>query len=494
MLRYALRRALWMLPTLVGITLIAFGFLALTPMRPETSEAPAHHERLPVFLNPSPRDVRSLAEASVEQIAQGDQPAQASSRLVRLGGAALPFVLPHLDALGPEQRARVALSLEPVARRMGLLRAEGFRDGDEAVVFWQRFWEERAVDFKASVVRRAVRRLGSYGSEARRTELVELDTFALEEIVDGFGEVQTSDDVARVARMIEVAAHVTGRDDKLPPEASVSDASRCVTRWRHWWLDARSDYVVLAGPGRLAAMLLETRYGHWALSAGAMRLGVGPGGAPVFDTLAQRGRFTLVLTLAAQLLAYIAAIGIGLIGAWRKDSPADHVPATFVLASFALTPLLIGAALALVGGTRFAVAAALIAAAMGIIASPARQQRLRGIDALATECVRAARARGAGPWRVMLGQAARMSGITMASLAAIDFPVAFTGALVVERLMSLPGIAQDLTIAVIEGNAPLLMAFGVCSACLCALMLVAGDVACAWLDPRCRRLLLKEPT
>jgi len=483
-----------MLPTLVGITLVAFGFLALMPPRADHSDRAEQHDRLPVFLNSNPRDVRSLAESAFDQIARDEQAAQARERIVRLGGAALPFVLPHLDALGTEERARVALALEPIGKRMGLLRAEGFRNGGEAVVFWQRFWEERAVDFKPSVVRRAVRRLGSYGSEARRTELIELDTFALEEIIDAFGEVSTADDVARVSRMVEVAAHVTGRPDRVTRGASVDDASRCVVRWKQWWLDARSDYVVLAGPGRLAAMVLETGYGHWALSAGALRLGAGPDGSPVLDTLARRGRVTLAVALLAQLMAYVVAIAVGLVGAWRRSAPADHVPAAIALACYGLTPLLIGTTLAVFAGTRLAMAAAIVAVAVGLVSSPARQQRLVAIDALASDCVRAARARGAGPARVLFAHAARLSGVTIASLAAIDFPVAFTATLVVERLLQLPGIARDLTSAVLVGNAPLLMAFGVCSAALTALMLVAGDVVCAWMDPRCRRLLLREPT
>jgi ABC-type dipeptide/oligopeptide/nickel transport system permease component len=86
-----------------------------------------------------------------------------------------------------------------------------------------------------------------------------------------------------------------------------------------------------------------------------------------------------------------------------------------------------------------------------------------------------------------------LSAVTIASLAAIDFPAAFTGACVAERVFNLPGIGRDVTAAVAARNVPLLMAFGVCAAALTAFLLVAADVACARLDPRCRRTLLKEP-
>ncbi|HQP37480.1 MAG TPA: ABC transporter permease, partial [Polyangiaceae bacterium] len=147
-----------MIPTLVAITLIAFGFLALVPLDPTVSSRVARDdETLPLFLNPQPRDVRSIATTAVARIARGDAPQEAAEPLVRAGGAALPFVLPALDALSPDERARVALALAPVAVRMGILGPEGFRTAADAVLFWSRFWEERSVDFKTSVVRRAVR-------------------------------------------------------------------------------------------------------------------------------------------------------------------------------------------------------------------------------------------------------------------------------------------------------------------------------------------------
>ena len=45
---------------------------------------------------------------------------QGARALQRLGGAALPYVLPLLDTLSPEARGRAAVALAPVAERMGL--------------------------------------------------------------------------------------------------------------------------------------------------------------------------------------------------------------------------------------------------------------------------------------------------------------------------------------------------------------------------------------
>ena len=107
MLRYVLRRVLWTLPTLVGITLVVFA--VLSQLQASVAAAPSGQTPaqgalwLPTFVNPHPRDVRSLAEGAVDQLQRGDDLSQARGRLARLGSAALPFVLPKLDALDTEQ-------------------------------------------------------------------------------------------------------------------------------------------------------------------------------------------------------------------------------------------------------------------------------------------------------------------------------------------------------------------------------------------------------
>jgi peptide/nickel transport system permease protein len=487
MLRYALRRALWMLPTLVATTLVAFWFLSRMPG--EVSSA-----QLPLFVNPSPRDVRSLAESSVDELAREVEADGARDRLVILGGAALPFVLPRLESLGAGHRTRVALALEPVAARMGLLRSGRFSDGNEAVVFWERFWEEREVDFKPSVVRRAVRRMSASGSDARRTELVELDTFALDTLMDELGEVRTEQDVTRVRHLIDIASHVTGRADRIEKDSSPQLASRCVTRWRGWWLDARSDYVVLAGPQRLAAMLLDTRYGRWAMGAVSLRLGMGPRGTPVLYPLVHRGPITLAMCWLAQLMAYATAIVAGLLGAWYKKRPVGRVPGMAIVALYGFTPALACAAIASVGGLRFAFASACVATCVGLAAPAARQQRVAALDALSDECVRAARARGVRTVRLMARHVLRLTGTRIVALAAIDFPAAFTASCVAERVLGVRGLSWNVTEAVATGNVAFLMAFGVCCWAITSLMIVAGDLVMAWVDPRCRPILLKGPS
>ena len=139
MFRYALRRVLWALPTLLGISLVVFFLTTLLPdpsvgviaqgstvlgddpdrdVKIEEARR-ARFLDLPRFFNDDPQDVRTRALACVREIAEGGDEA-AARRLARLGGAALPYALPALEALSPDARKKVAMALVPVAVRMGL--------------------------------------------------------------------------------------------------------------------------------------------------------------------------------------------------------------------------------------------------------------------------------------------------------------------------------------------------------------------------------------
>jgi hypothetical protein len=93
-----------------------------------------------------------------------------------------------LDQLGPAERQRVASALEPIAVRMGVGTPEELR-GAAAPLFWARFWQDRAFDFRPQVVRRLVKRLSERELSLRLNDVVQLDTFALPELITALGRV-----------------------------------------------------------------------------------------------------------------------------------------------------------------------------------------------------------------------------------------------------------------------------------------------------------------
>src|SRR5512143_1404727 len=117
-MRHALRRILWIVPTLFLISIASFWLVSSRAgsEREQSEDTGEAHpffgrHRSPRFLNRSPKSVKDLALATMTSIASDDARADAARReLTRLRGAALPYVLPALDSLDPTGRARVALA------------------------------------------------------------------------------------------------------------------------------------------------------------------------------------------------------------------------------------------------------------------------------------------------------------------------------------------------------------------------------------------------
>ncbi len=294
--RGAIRRMLGGVLVLAAVSVGVFWAAATFDARSALRSTP--FAALPVFFNGHPVGVRERAADAVRAIATGGHAAvPAELALARLGGAALPYVLPALDSLEPQGRQRVALALTPIALRMEIANADELSDGPQAVLFWTRFWQDRAIDFRTAGVRHLTTRLAERSIALRREDLIHVDTFALPSLIDGLGTVITPEDVARVRRLNSVLSHVTDSAVVCGPNASVADAQRVVDVWRDFWELHGSEYSVLDGPRRLAATFVETQYGKWL--AAVLRGGMGRtrGGQSALRVVEQGLTTTLFLLL-----------------------------------------------------------------------------------------------------------------------------------------------------------------------------------------------------
>lgn len=273
--RAAIRRFLGVALTLIAVSVGVF-WASVSYARRARAEPLALNPfaQLPVFFNLHPVGVRELSVRAMQQVARGGSPAVAAElELARLGGAALPYVLPALDSLDPHRRERVALALTPIALRMEVASRDELADGAQAVLFWTRFWQDRAIDFRAASVRHLTLRLAERSIALRREDLVHVDTFALPALMDALGEVKDANDVARVQRLTSVLSHITDLPVRDAPSPSIAEAQRTVDTWRDFWALHGSEYTDLDGPRRLAATLVETQYGKWL--AAVQRGGLG---------------------------------------------------------------------------------------------------------------------------------------------------------------------------------------------------------------------------
>ena len=211
---------MWAIPTLFGISLVAFLLTTLIPEPPPESLAsqlgmlerdPAsfdayeearreRHLDLPKFVNTQPRDVRTTASEAVAHLVADDSQAPiAAHRISRIGGALLPFIVPELDRLEPKARSRVALALAPVGDRMGFSDDARLRDPALAAEYWTQFWQDRAIEFTGPAVARAVARISQRTTDVRERDLQSLNTFALPQLIEALSVETDPSAIAQLA-------------------------------------------------------------------------------------------------------------------------------------------------------------------------------------------------------------------------------------------------------------------------------------------------------
>jgi peptide/nickel transport system permease protein len=475
-MRSVLRRLLWLTPTLVFVTLVTFGLLSsVLPVSPELAE-------LPLFFNPEPGAIERLARAALERVANSAEPVpEAEHTLARLGGAALPFVLPRLDSLSPEGRARVVRALRPVGVRMGLPLDDRWEAGRE-VLLWTRFWDEHSIDYRPSVAQRAVVRLGQRGTVLRDTEVRQLDTYALDELIAQMPPAGPAD-LDRSRRLAEIAADITGQNAlRIAPDAGLEAARRATQGWQDWWVLRRNEFQVYSGTERVAAMLRDTRYGGWVAQAVRRRLGLLESGRPAWDVLCEGARITLPLLALGVLGAWAAAI-FG--GTWLSVEPARARRVSRALGLVcAGVPMLLGAVVLSrwlgdaarqlwVGGLLMCLGGA----PLGFV------EGSRGAEHGGADFLRTLRALGVTPRRIGLTRV-RLASARLIVQLGTQLSTLLTLTCVLEYALGLPGLGSQTVRALQRPDLNWLMAITMAAAALAGLWQVLGEWLSELLDPR----------
>ncbi|NUP06664.1 MAG: ABC transporter permease [Polyangiaceae bacterium] len=500
MLALLVRRLLWLIPTLFVVSLLTFLLFSFLPERPEEHaahadldpeiEAQLERERfgdLPRFVNLEPEDVETRAARAARLVAEGGPDAVRGAReLARLGGAALPYVIPSLDGFDPTRRERVALALLPVAIRMGLPNRQDASVPDRAADFWARFWADRSVEFRQATVRTAVERLARYQTPSRAAELAQLDTFALPALME---RLQPPHDAAslEVARTLtDALCQATDRSDRIEDHADLAEARLVVARWRQYWLVHESDYVAYDGAGRAAAALRETRYGKWAAQVVLSLTIRDDATSRSLERLRRAIPITLSLIFGGIALAYIVGTSLGVASSVSERRLPKVILGSAVVTLHALPSATVAVVCLWLAPSSSNIGLGILVVGLGMLASPARHQRDALSSVFVREFVRASRARGASFPRAFVAQGLRQSLLATISVASVEPPAALGAAFMVEQVLGLPGLGQLTVLAVAERDVTFLMGLVLGAVLIAALMLLLSDVVQATVDPRLR--------
>ncbi len=179
-------------------------------------------------------------------------------------------------------------------------------------------------------------------------------------------------------------------------------------------------------------------------------------GRPVAALLGEHVGYTVILALAALMLAALVGLPLGVaaaLGAGRMWDAVASILAVLGMSapSFVLGPLLIIVfAVQLgwfpVGGANEPASLVLpaVTLASGLAAVLTRMTRAAVLEALLLPHVQAARARGLGEWVVVLGHVCRNAALPVVTVLGLQLGALLGGAVVTETVFNWPGLGQLL--------------------------------------------------
>ena len=251
------------------------------------------------------------------------------------------------------------------------------------------------------------------------------------------------------------------------------------------------------------------RYLHWLSAMAHGDWGFSFASRINVDTLIlQRLPTTLIVIGAAQLLAIIVALPVGVLAGTRPYSIFDQVANTLAFIGFSLPafftglllimlfsikldwlPMVYNAELSSTGWTylweqiRQSIMPVMV---LGLFqgASLVRYVRSAVLDVVRLDYVTTARSKGIGERRVVSRHIVRTALIPVVTLVALQMPIVFSGAIVTEQIFRVPGIGSLLISAMLANDTPVIMAVTFVFACLVVFFNLIADVLYGWLDPR----------
>ena len=210
---------------------------------------------------------------------------------------------------------------------------------------------------------------------------------------------------------------------------------------------------------------------------------------------------SVTIGAAAILLALLVGIPAGVWAALAQDRAADRIVMSFAAAGISVPVFVIAPFLALVFGIHLRwlpvagwtpgrytdLVLPVTTLALPVIAILARLTRGSLLEVLRAPWIRAARARGLAPHRILLGHALPAAMLPVVSYLGPAAAAVLTGSLVVETIFGLPGMGRYLVQGALNRDYTLVMGMVIVYAALMIALNLVADLVYAGLDPRIRR-------
>jgi peptide/nickel transport system permease protein len=211
-------------------------------------------------------------------------------------------------------------------------------------------------------------------------------------------------------------------------------------------------------------------------------------------------RLPATLQLMAGAIAVELLIGLtaGILAAARRGRALDRALMVASLTAVSAPQFVVGILLLYVFAVRLAwlpiggygslAHLVLPALTLGILGGGwyARMTRSAMIDVLRQDYIVTARAKGAGPMRVLLVHALRNAALPIIAMIGLDIGVFMSGAVVVESVFGWPGIGQLAWQAIQLVDIPIIVGVTTVAACFIVAGNLLADLVAPFVDPRIR--------
>jgi peptide/nickel transport system permease protein len=221
----------------------------------------------------------------------------------------------------------------------------------------------------------------------------------------------------------------------------------------------------------------------------------------VTSLLADRLGVSLFLIAYAAVLTAVVSLPLGILAAVRKDGPIDQVVRVVLMVTMVMPAFWLGILFLIVFSLRLGLFPIsgygdglrdhlhhlflpALTIALGI--APILVRSLRGsiLEALASDYVRTARAKGMRERAVVLSHVLKNALIAPVTLFGLSIGYLMGGTVIVENVFSLPGAGQLLVDAIGARDYPVVQSTTLVFAALVILVNLATDLLYSFLDPR----------
>ena len=220
----------------------------------------------------------------------------------------------------------------------------------------------------------------------------------------------------------------------------------------------------------------------------------------VIDILEENYPVSLKLGLSAIIIATLAGGVLGVVAALRQNQPIDGLSVAIAVIGVTIPSFVTGPLLQWLFGSTLGVlpiagwdsgAAANMIMPVTVLALPqiaiiARLTRAGMIEALGSNYIRTARAKGLSETRIVTGHALRAAILPLVAYLGPACAGLLTGSLVVERIFGLPGLGKFFVVSALQRDYPVVMGMVIVYAALILALNLVADMAHAALDPGTR--------